>query len=29
MGVKFGSHPKGRTQTEGVWQQHAEKNIWT
>jgi hypothetical protein len=30
MGVKHGQlHVKGRTQTEGVWEQGAEENIWT
>jgi hypothetical protein len=23
------SHPKGKTQAEGVWEQTAEENIWT
>jgi hypothetical protein len=29
MGVKLVSDIKGGTQTEGVWEQGAEEDIWT
>jgi hypothetical protein len=29
MGVKLGSHTKGRTQIEGVWEKDTEETICT